>query len=269
MHIHPHNVTFGSSLMGCCALQSLNHQRRPVRAYNPACMGLSVVFSRVHRLSLCFTMQTNPGAPVESAAAAQPGFMYEVAWQASAAVPAATSALTGEGTASWWRQHRAEITGVSGSPAASTVQYGRLRNSTMVPPANVQHWQGNVTWSPASAQAAGSRKLPLPAAAGDPAAVTQGLELLQRLLAAGQTAASGISLCTKGGLPAASSSSDITGGASMSGAAAPAWGLARVAALEYADCRWHGADASRYTQQASEVLLRHAESNVSMNAAQQ
>lgn len=200
------------------------------------------------------------GAPEATAAAAQPGFMYEVAWQASAAVPtaAATSALTGVGI-SRWRQHTAEAIGTSGSSAASSVRYGALDISTLAPTADLQRWQGNVMWTPASTGAAGSRKRrqgwPRPAVAGDPAAVTQGLEQLQRLLAAGQTAASGITLCTKGGLPAASSCSDVTGGATSHGAAAPAWGLARVAALEYADCCWNSADASQYTQHATEVLL--------------
>ena len=162
--------------------------------------------------------------------------------------------------------------GTSSSPAASTVQYGRLRNGTLVPPADPQHWQGDATWSPATTGAAGRRKqrqgLHYTVAAGNPAAVTQGLELLLRLLAAGQTAASSIALSTKGGLPAASSPSDITGGAPATGAAAPAWGLARVAALEYADCRWHGADVSSYTQQAPQVLPC-LQTDLSISTAQQ
>jgi hypothetical protein len=52
--------------------------------------------------------------------------------------------------------------------------------------------------------------------------------------------------------PAAFSNSDVAGGSVVSNNAA-AWGLARVAALEHAGCRWHGADVSHYMRQMSRV----------------
>jgi hypothetical protein len=202
-------------------------------------------------------MQAKAGPPAEAASAQQPSFMYEVAWQASAALPAtAPSAESGAGLL--YRQlHTAKAAGTSDSQHASIMQYGRTRPSDANAPAGMQQWQGGVTWLPAAIVAAGGRKqrhgLPHPACVGDPAAVTQGLELLQRVLAAAPAAGSSIALQTQGGLPAARSSCDIAGSAPAGSAAASAWGLARVAALEYADCRWHSADMSDYSQHAPQV----------------
>ena len=201
-------------------------------------------------------MQAKAGGSTEAAAAEQPSFMYEVAWQASAALPAAhPSACSGLGLRQ--RQHIAMAASTSNSQGASTMQYGRTSPSDTNAAADMQPWQGGVTWLPASATAASSRKqsrgLPHPASAADPAAVTQGLELLQRLLAAAPAAGSSIALQTQGALPAAGCSGSIAGSASAVSAAASAWGLARVAALEYADSRWHGADVSHYTQHVPQV----------------
>ena len=172
--------------------------------------------------------------------------MYEVAWQASTALlpaPASASAFV----ASRQHRHMAHLGGPAGEHKAVVIQYGRTTAPARLPLQGV-----TAKWMPASAAATGSRKQHDLASAADPAAITQGLELLQRLLADGsQCMPSSISLATSGALPAASFGCDVTGvirrsSSSIAAAAAPAWGLARVADLEYADCSWRGMDVSPY-----------------------
>lgn len=181
--------------------------------------------------------------------------MYEVAWQASAALVTSADAATGR-SARRQRRHTAQVASANGSQR-SMVGYGTADRSTAAFSKDELLQLAAVEWMPASAFR-GSRKqqgrVSSTVSAADPGSVTQGLELLQRLLAAAPQAASSVQLATSGALPAATSSCNIAGGApGQLAAAAPAWGLARVAALEYADCRWQGVDALQYAAQPAEV----------------
>ncbi len=128
---------------------------------------------------------------------------------------------------------------------------------------------GSITWQPqlGSTRGAGGggRRKPH---SGSPALVCQGLGLLQQLLAAPAsgshslsigTTASAIALASRGALPAAAGGFEIAGGSRrewQQSAAAAAWGLARVAALEYAHCRWSGVDDSPYAAHATSTQAR-------------
>lgn len=193
-------------------------------------------------------VQAKEGAEAGAADAAQPSFMYEVAWQASAAVAATATAAAVTGIISQ-RRHTAQLVSAGDVSNRSLIRYGAAVGGSSSASSMGKPLQGgDVTWV-----AAGSGKQQ---GVSDPAAVIQGLELLQRLLANSAQAASSVALSTAGALPAATSSSDIAGaaaGSSMKAAAAPVWGLARVAALEYADCRWQAVDRSQYAARLTEV----------------
>lgn len=128
---------------------------------------------------------------------------------------------------------------------------------------------GGITWQPqpGSTRSAGGGGRSKPHS-GSPALVCQGLGLLQQLLAAPAggshsqsigTTASAIALASRGALPAAAGGFEIAGGSRwewQQSAAAAGWGMARVAALEYAHCRWSGVDDSPYAAHATSTQAR-------------